>query len=155
MLNAYFNEGPLVPPLTSNSGVGVTVSANSTNTTAQQAFAAFDNNDSTRWSSAYTTGTNYLLVYFDIPKTVSYIVLRGLQYQNIGSIELLASNDGSNWTSIISSFSVSSSSYTKETNQLKSFTKFKLNMYNCTADLAKGMTAGISTFQLYGYTTPT
>lgn len=145
----------MVPTLTSNSGVGVTVSANSTNTTAQQAFAAFDNNDSTRWSSAYTTGTNYLLVNFDMPKTVSYIVLRGVQYQSIGSIELLASNDGSNWTSIISSFSVSSSStYTKETNQLKSFTKFKLNMYNCTADLAKGMTAGISTFQLYGYNTP-
>lgn len=145
---------PLVPKLSSNSGTGVTVSANSTNTNWQAAWKAFDNDGDSHWACKYTTGTNWLLINFTTARQITKAVVRS-KFHNIGKVSILGSNDNSNWTTLVSSFTPSSSTttirnVTKSVTNTNSFKYFKLKLDNCTADAKNGMCATIMTFQVYG-----
>lgn len=145
---------PLVPKLTSNSGTGVTVSANSVNTSYQAAYKAFDRDDDTPWHCAYTNGTNWLLIKFTNARILTKCKIVS-HFNNIGSITVLGSNDNSNWTTLVSNFTQAytngvNKTITKTISNTNSFKYVKLQLNNCTSDKTNGMCAGIRTFQVYG-----
>lgn len=91
----------LVPTMTSNTAPAGEASAYSTN--GQAAYLAFDNDSSTAYhSSGFTSGKEYVQYKFAVPTNVKSMYLANRIYSSstVNSpkdMELLGSNDGSDW----------------------------------------------------------
>lgn len=75
--NPIYRFREAIPVMTSNTMPSGVVSASSVNGTSEyEAYRAFDNNASTRWTSAINTTDQWIQYKFDNPKVVSKIKIR-------------------------------------------------------------------------------
>lgn len=132
----------LVPTMTSNTEPSGEAAASSAQSGAD-AYRVFDGDKTTYWNCTSTTGT--VQYHFENPVIITSVYAYVASNNQTVSIE--ASNDGTNWTTLVESFALTGG--TEETKDVTSAAAY--TYARATVTKQAGSTAWLHELQFYGY----